>query len=173
MKNLLLLLLSFSLVANLFAQNPTIKRLPKITAPASSSGFRAGNSSDIPMAVLFGKENTMVFDKESFDDANAFNGSVYKALSAGVYQFTAQIGLKAKNTSADNSQVFMKIKTVSQSSIQIINIPGNYDNVITGEVTALFKLQANEEVSVVLISTGNATVSTTGNLSYFSGVKLY
>lgn len=173
MKNFFLLLLTLILAPSLFAQNPTIKRLPKIAAPSSTCGFLAVNSSDIPMAVLFGKENTIVFDKESFDDANAFNGMVFKAPSAGVYQFTAQIGLKAKNTGADISQVLMKIKTASQSSSQIINIPGNYDNVITGNVTALFKLQANEEVSVVLINTGNATASTTGNLSNFSGVKLY
>jgi hypothetical protein len=144
-----------------------------VPATAACCGFRAYNSTGIPMAVAFGKENTIVFDKELFDDANACNGAGYKAPSDGVYQFTVQMALKAKNTGSDMSQVMLKIKTATQNSSKLINIPAGYDNVISGETTVIFRLKAGEEVSVVLIGMGSATAATTGNLSYFSGVKLY
>jgi hypothetical protein len=172
MKLLFLFLLTLTGTQVLFAQITTIRKAPS-TAIASCCGFRAGNSTDIPMVVNFGKESTVVFDKEVYDDANAFNGASFKTPSEGVYQFILHIGLKAKNSGVDISQVMVKIKTASQSSSQVINIPGNYDNIITANLTAQYKLQANEEVSVVLVGLGSATAATTGNLSYFSGIKLY
>lgn len=153
----------------------TIKR-PIANAPSSSGaccGFRAYNSTDIPMVASFGKENTIVFDKEIFDDANAFNGATYKASSDGVYQFNLQLALKATNTDADISQVMVKIQSANQSATQLLNIPAKYDNTITTECNATFKLKTGDEVKVVLIGMGSAKAITTGNLSYFSGVKLY
>ena len=173
MKSLFLILCSITCTLSSLAQITTIKRPAAVVSSSSCCGFRAGNSSDIPMAVSFGKENTLVFDKEVFDDANAFNGAAFKTPADGVYQFTVQLGLKAKNTSSDISQVMLRIKTASQSSIHLINIPASYDNVISGELTALFKLKAGEEVSVVVVGLGSATAATTGNISFFSGVKLY
>lgn len=176
MKKLLSLLSLALLALNIFAQ---IKLNRPVMSPVSNStaaccGFRAMNSADLPMGLSATKENTIVFDKETFDDANAFNGSSYKAPSDGVYQFTVNVGIKAKNSSSDISQLMLKIKTSnSQSTSQLINIPANYDNVISGQAVALFKLSAGEEVSVIVIGLGSASAATTGNLSYFSGVKMY
>jgi C1q domain len=152
-----------------------VLRPVKIT-PASTGaccGFRALNSAELPMGLSQTKENTIVFDKEIFDDANAFNGAAYKVPSAGVYQFSVNVGIKAKNSTAAISQLMLTIKAGSQNTSQLINIPGNYDNVITGQLTTTVKLAAGEEVSVVVIGLGTAQAATTGNLSYFSGVKLY
>jgi hypothetical protein len=153
-----------------------VRPLKLPSAPAASNaccGFRAYNSTELPMGVAFSKENTLVFDKELFDDANACNGAAYKAPSDGVYQFIVQLGLKAKNTGTEMSQVLLKIKTAGQSSSKIINIPPGYDNVISGETSVLFRLQAGESVSVTVTGMGGAQATTTGNLSYFSGAKLY
>ena len=137
-------------------------------------GFRALNSADLPMSLGATKENTIVFDKEVFDDANAFDGVKYKAPSDGVYQFHVNVGIKAKNTSSEINQLMLKIRTSnSQSNTQLINIPGNFDNIISSQVTAIFKLTAGEEVSVVVVGLGSASAVTSGNLNYFSGVKLY
>jgi hypothetical protein len=180
MKKITLFLISlFPLFAA--AQEPTLKRInlpankPALTTGAACCGFRAMNSSDIPMSLSAAKENVVLFDKEIFDDGNAFNNQIsYKAPSAGVYQFTVTLGAKAKNTSSSINQLMLRIKTSgSQSAVEMINIPGNYDDVLTAQLTAVFKLAAGEEVSVVVIGLGSATASTTGNLSYFSGLKLY
>jgi hypothetical protein len=153
----------------------TIKR-PIASTPVNSGaccGFRAYNSTELPMGAPFGKENTIVFDKEVFDDANSFNGAAYKAPSDGVYQFSLQLALKATNTDAEISQIMIKIQSGNQSATQILNIPAKYDNTITAECNAILKLKTGEEVKVVLIGMGSAKVVTTGNLSYFSGSKLY
>lgn len=164
----------------LFYGNGTFSQIilkrPVANIPASQGaccGFRAYNSTDLPMGAPFGKENTIVFDKKVFDDANAFNGAAYKVSSDGVYHFSLQLALKASNTDAELSQVMVKIQSVNQSATQILNIPAKYDNTITTECNAIFKLKTGDEVKVVLIGMGGAKVTTTGNLSYFSGVKLY
>jgi C1q domain len=172
------ILLSFILCATIVTTIGQIKlNRPAVAAtPAAGGaccGFRAYNSTELPMAANFGKENTIVFDKEIFDDANAFNGAAFKAPADGVYQFNLQLALKATNPNADINQVMIKIKTATQSSTQLLNIPAKYDNVITAETNAVFKLKAGEEVAVVLLSLGNIKPITTGNLSYFSGIKLY
>jgi hypothetical protein len=175
MKQVLLFVLLFIINQALSAQG--LLRPVKVNAPAATGGaccgFRAYNSAELPMAVSFAKENTLVFDKEWFDDANACNGAAYKAPADGVYQFIVQLGLKAKNTGSDISQVLLKIKTAQQNSSKLINIPPGYDNVISGETSVVFRLKAGEEVSVTVTGMGGAQVATTGNLSYFSGVKLY
>lgn len=170
-----LFLLSFISVS-LFAQTPALKLNRTVTnAGNTCCGFRAQNSSELPMSLSATKENTIVFDKEVFDDANAFNGAAYKAPSDGVYHFSAQFGIKAVNTSSSVSQLLVKIKTTAQSSQQLINIPaGNTaDNIITAETNVILKLKAGEEVSVVVIGLGTAAAATTGNLNYFSGYKIY
>ena len=86
----------------------------------------------------------------------------------------ANIGIKTTNTSSEINQLFLKIQTSNNQTVsQLINIPVNYDNALSGQVTALFKLSAGEEVYVVVIGLGTAKAATTGNLNYFSGVKLY
>ncbi len=158
-----------------FSQIRVIK--PIANTPANSTsccGFRAYNSTELPMGAGFGKESKIVFDKELFDDGNAFQGAYYKAPSDGVYQFNLQLGIKGTNTDAEPAQVVVKISTNNnQSNTQLLYIPAKYDGNLTTESTALFKLKTGEEVSVILIGTSSAKAITTGNLSYFSGVKLY
>lgn len=153
------------------AQEIKVRKLPQTVATNSGKAFRVSNSSELPI-VAQSKESIIVFDKEYFDDANAFNSTSYKVPADGIYQFTMQLGLKAKNNSSNISQVMLQIKTNSQSATQLINIPAVYDNVITAQANALFKLKAGEEVSVVMINLGPATAVTTGNLNIFSGIKL-
>jgi hypothetical protein len=172
MKQLLIFCALITSASTLFAQ---ILRPVKVS-PASTGlccGFRASNSTELPISLSQTKENTIVFDKEVFDDADGFNGVAYKAPSAGVYQFFAHVGIKAKNSNAATNQLLLKLKAGTQSTIQMIDIPGNYDNVLTGQVSAIVKLQQGEEVTVVVIGLGTAQATTTGNLSYFCGVKLY
>jgi hypothetical protein len=161
MKRIFLFAILVCLQQALLAQVLRPIKLPSAAAPATTSccGFRAYNSTELPMGVAFSKENTLVFDKELFDDANACNGAAYKAPSDGVYQFIVQLGLKAKNTGAAMSQVLLKIKTAQQSSSKLLNIPPGYDDVISAETSVLFRLQAGEAVSV----TGNGLGWRTGD----------
>jgi C1q domain len=176
MKKILLFALLIEIQHTLSAQvlRPIKIQSPSVSPAAGSCcGFRAYNSTELPMSVVFAKENTIVFDKELFDDANTCNGAAYKAPADGVYQFAVQLGLKAKNSGTEMSQVLLKVKTTQQSSSKLINIPPGYDNVISGETSVLFRLKAGEEVSVTVTGMGSAIATTTGNLSYFSGCRLY
>jgi C1q domain len=175
MKSFFLILLTFLFVVSSPAQ--IIKAIrPAVAAPSTACcGFTAYNSTEIPMGATFGKENVIVFDKERFDDANAFQGVYYKAPSNGVYQFNLTIGLSIQNTAANTSQILCTIKTsATQSANKIINVPANYSKTNVDNFSAIFKLKADEEVSVTLISLGAETKGTTfGNSTVFSGVKLY
>ncbi|MBX2933445.1 MAG: hypothetical protein KF825_04315 [Ferruginibacter sp.] len=169
----------FSVILTLFifnfsiAQKIAVRKIPQpVASSTGSNAFSVYNSSELPIVAQYSKESVVVFDKENYDDANAFNAVSFKAPSSGIYQFTMQLGLKAKNTSSSISQVMLQIKSNSQSSTQLINIPAAYDNVITAQTNALFKLKAGDEVSVVMINLGSATAVTTGNLSVFSGIKI-
>jgi hypothetical protein len=147
---------------------------PAVASSSSCCGFSATNTPAIPMAAKFGKENVIAFDKENFDDGNAYDGAFYTAPSDGVYQFNITITLKAKNTSTGTEQIMLILKAGSMQTSQIINVAGGYDNVITDAVTGVYKLTTGEKASVVLIGLGgNTTAATTGNSSIFSGVKLY
>ncbi len=174
MKKVFLSLALLFFLYNSFAQIRLIKPITTIPAASTSCcGFRAYNSTELPMGAPFSKENTIVFDKEVFDDANTYNGAAYKVPSDGVYQFSLQLALKATNTDAEISQIMVKIQSGNQSATQILNIPAKYDNTITTECNAILKLKTGEDVKIILIGMGTAKVVTTGNLSYFNGVKLY
>ena len=175
MKTIFLYLLTFLFALSSSAQIIKAIRPTATLASAACCGFSAYNSTEIPMGAIFGKENVIVFDKERFDDANAFQGVYYKAPSDGVYQFNLTVGLSIQNTAANVSQILCTIKTsASQSAIKMINVPANYNKTNVDNFSAIFKLKADEQVSVTLISLGGETKGTTfGNNSVFSGVKLY
>lgn len=174
MKTIFLSLLTFLFALSSSAQ--IIKAIrPVATSPsAACCGFSATNTTALPMAAKFGKENIIAFDQENFDDGNAYDGAFYTAPSDGVYQFNIVIALKAKNTSTSIEQIMLVLKAGNAQTSQLINITGGYDNAITGTATGIFKLKTGEKASVVLIGLGsNTTVVTMGSSSIFSGIKLY
>ncbi len=154
-------------------------RILKPIASSSSStssccGFSCYNSEALPLDIQAGKNTVIYFDKEIFDDANAFDQSKYIAPSDGVYQFNVTIGLRIYKASTNATQLLCSISSnASQSNTTLFNFPANFDKKYIGNLSALFKLKKGEEVSVNLFNMGNAEIYTDGNFSKFSGVKLY
>lgn len=143
-------------------------------ASASCCAFSTYNSEALSLDIQAGKNTVIFFDKEIFDDANAFEYSKYIAPADGVYQFNVTIGLRIYKASANATQLLCSISSnASQSNSKLFNLPANFDKKYIDNLSAIFKLSKGEEVSVNLFNMGGAEIYTDGNFSKFSGVKLY
>ena len=175
MKKIILSLAFLLFVGFSFAQIRIIKPITSsATSGTSCCGFSSYNSEALSLDIQAGKNTVIYFDKEIFDDANAFEQSKYIAPSDGVYQFNVTIGLRIYKASTNATQLLCNISSnAAQSNATLFNLPANFDKKYIGNLSAIFKLKKGEEVVVNLFNMGNAEIYTDGNFSKFSGVKLY